>query len=522
MTPRACACDWRHVTSASRSLGARQHGPGRPDRQRRQFQDRAQARFGVLQRQAPPCSCATASTSASPSPEPGVCRAASPRKNRSRRARPVGRRHARPAVLHRHADPRPGRRGRPAGHAARGRELQRVVQQVDHRLPDQVAVAVHRQRAARCRPGSARVPPPAPVKLGQVGQQRARNPVREGGAAGPGLDLRDAQQRVEHRGDAVQVGHRPRRPPRAARPALSACSAASSSRARARVIGVRRSCAMLFDTSRTPSISRPIRSSMSLIVSARRSNSSPRPVTRTRRPRSPCAIAAAVCDTLAIMRRNSRCITSPPADRQHRQQRQRPQQRRGQQPAQRRARLHVAPDQQATAVRQVEPVHPRQVLRAGARHHQVVDMSVGCDRRATREVAGERAHGRVGQQVDRVVVHVAPPAGPRSWSAAPAGRLATARTDPARRRGSPPRPAGPAARPWPTTGTAPAPARSARTARHRRAPTAARRTATGSRGIPLAGSGRGPASRRGACSRRCARCGAAAWRTACRSSAAAG
>ena len=82
----------------------------------------------------------------------------------------------------------------------------------------------------------------------------------------------------------------------AARSATSSRAAptASSSLARARAMGVRRSCAMASETPRTPTISVPIWSSMAFIVCASRSNSSSRPESATRDPRSPPPIAAAV------------------------------------------------------------------------------------------------------------------------------------------------------------------------------------------------------------------------------------
>ena len=159
-------------------------------------------------------------------------------------------------------------------------------------------------------------------------------------------------------------------------PTVPACSAASSSLARARVIGVRRSCAMAFDTSRTPSISRAMRSSMSLIVSASWSNSSPRPdslhalgeVAGRDRRGGGRDVGQRAAEQAAHHQR---------ADRGHRQHhQQRPQQRVGQQRAQLRAHLHVAADQQAEAAGQVEALHDRQRAHAGALDRQFVPGAV--------------------------------------------------------------------------------------------------------------------------------------------------
>ena len=93
------------------------------------------------------------------------------------------------------------------------------------------------------------------------------------------------------------------------RPALAS---ASSSLARARAIGVRRSWAMASDTPRTPSISVSMRSSMVFMVAARRSNSSSRPVSATREDRSPAAMAAAVAKTGRIRDCIARRISQAP------------------------------------------------------------------------------------------------------------------------------------------------------------------------------------------------------------------
>ena len=70
---------------------------------------------------------------------------------------------------------------------------------------------------------------------------------------------------------------------------------------------------MALETCRTPSISRPMRSSMSLIISASRSNSSPRPESFTRCAKSPAEIAAEVVEILASVRRNRLRTMSAPA-----------------------------------------------------------------------------------------------------------------------------------------------------------------------------------------------------------------
>ena len=190
-----------------------------------------------------------------------------------------------------------------------------------------------------------------PVQLRHVGEQWRDVAAGEGGAPRTGLDLGDAQQCLEYRHDAIQIRGRPL--DRATQFAdRFGMRAASSRRARARVIGVRRSCAMALDTSRTPSISRAMRSSMSLIVSASWSNSSPRPVSRTRWVKSPAAIAAAVAETFASVRRNRLRTTSAPTEAIATHHEQRPQQRVGEQRAELGAQLYVASDQQAKAARQ--------------------------------------------------------------------------------------------------------------------------------------------------------------------------
>jgi len=73
-------------------------------------------------------------------------------------------------------------------------------------------------------------------------------------------------------------------PPKAARvsSALASAREISSARLRNLVSGVLRSCAILSDTSRKPVISSPMRASIALRFSARRSSSSPAPVSSSR------------------------------------------------------------------------------------------------------------------------------------------------------------------------------------------------------------------------------------------------
>ena len=146
---------------------------------------------------------------------------------------------------------------------------------------------------------------------------------------------------------------------------------------------------------------------MSLIVSASWSNSSPRPDSRTRWVKSPAAIAAAVAETLASVRRNRLRTTSAPTEAMHQHDQQRPQQRVGQQRAQLRAHLHVAADQQVEAARQVVALHQRQRAHAGALDRQLVPAAAL--RHAVRpvlEVAGDALPGRIDQQIDRIVIDV--------------------------------------------------------------------------------------------------------------------
>jgi hypothetical protein len=125
-----------------------------------------------------------------------------------------------------------------------------------------------------------------------------------------------------------------------------------------------------------------MRVSMSLIVSASRSNSSPRPETRTHRERAQRA-------------------------QQHRHPG-RPQQRVGQQPGHQGVHLHVAPDQQMEAARQLEMLHLRHPAVAGALDGQLVGaLLLQHPHRQAFEVAGELVQRRIGQQVERVVVDVA-------------------------------------------------------------------------------------------------------------------
>ena len=174
---------------------------------------------------------------------------------------------------------------------------------------------------------------------------------------------------------------------------VPACSAASSSRARARVIGVRRSCAMAFDTWRTPSISRPIRSSMSLIVSASWSNSSPRPDTRTRRLKSPAAIAVAVAETLASVRRNRLRTTKAPASAITATTTSPHSSASASSVRSLRARLHVAADQQVVAAGQVVALHLGQRPRAGTHDRQLVPARPAwlTESRPAAQIAGDAA-----------------------------------------------------------------------------------------------------------------------------------
>ena len=77
--------------------------------------------------------------------------------------------------------------------------------------------------------------------------------------------------------------------------------------------GVRRSCATLSVTSRMPFISRSMRSSMRFKLSDKASNSSPDPVSGTRRVRSPAMISPAARLMVSSRRSMLRPISAPPA-----------------------------------------------------------------------------------------------------------------------------------------------------------------------------------------------------------------
>ena len=151
---------------------------------------------------------------------------------------------------------------------AGGREFQRVVEQVGHGLLHQFAVTEQGQvigdfgvqdQPAFLGNGA--------VEFVDVAQHGGEVDGGEGGAARAGFDFGDTQQGLEHADNAVQVSMA-RSIADCRSSVVCACSEASSSRARARAMGVRRSCAMALETWRTPSIRREMRSSMSLMISA--------------------------------------------------------------------------------------------------------------------------------------------------------------------------------------------------------------------------------------------------------------
>ena len=172
-------------------------------------------------------------------------------------------------------------------------------------------------------------------------------------------------------------------------------------------MGVRRSWAMALDTCRTPSINRPMRSSMSLMTSASWSNSSPEPERLTRCAKSPAAMAAAVAETLAMVRRNrlrtmmapivamAMTITTAQISASV-------------------SRLPNCtrtctsrPDQQLVAVRQVVAVHQRQRAHPRAADLELPPLAGLLDHRGPRvQVARHPRHRGIDQQIDRVVVHV--------------------------------------------------------------------------------------------------------------------
>jgi hypothetical protein len=91
--------------------------------------------------------------------------------------------------------------------AAVRRELQGVVEQVRHRLAQQVAVAHQRQL-----PGQLHLQPlvarfgRGAVQLGHVGHHRHQIGRCKGGAAAPGLHLGDSQHGLEDADNAVEIG----------------------------------------------------------------------------------------------------------------------------------------------------------------------------------------------------------------------------------------------------------------------------------------------------------------------------
>ncbi|MEJ0019287.1 MAG: hypothetical protein WDN25_22585 [Acetobacteraceae bacterium] len=144
-----------------------------------------------------------------------------------------------------------------------------------------------------------------------------------------------------------------------------------------------------------------------MIVSANWSNSSPRPDSSTRCEKLPPGdrrgrgrhVGKRAAEQAAHHQR---------ADRGHPQHhQQRPEQRILQQRPQLRPHLHVAPDQQAEAARQVEALHHRQRLHAGALDRQLIPGAVlRGPLRPVLQVAGDPPPGRIDQQVDRIVLDV--------------------------------------------------------------------------------------------------------------------
>ena len=126
----------------------------------------------------------------------------------------------------------------------------------------------------------------------------------------------------------------------------------SSSRLRNRLSGVRRSCATESVTSRRPFISRSMRSSMRLRFSASASNSSPEPLSGTRRVRSPLMISPLV--RLMVSRRLQHVAAEQrPADRaQDQDQQHRPGQGGGEHALGQIAVMHILRDQDHEVRRQ--------------------------------------------------------------------------------------------------------------------------------------------------------------------------
>ena len=214
-----------------------------------------------------------------------------------------------------------------------------------------------------------------PVELGQIGEHRCEVERGKGGAPRAGLDLGDPQQGLEHRDDAVQIGRRPldRGAQLGHRPGMRRGVLQPGPRAgdrRAQVVRDR------VETWRTPSISRPMRSSMSLMVSASWSNSSPRPDSLTRwreiarrdRRRGGGDIGQRAAEQAAHHQRADGChrqtTTSAHSSASVSS------------AAQLRPHLHVAPDQQLEATRQVEALHTGERAHAGALDRQLVPGAV--------------------------------------------------------------------------------------------------------------------------------------------------
>ena len=204
-------------------------------------------------RRLPPCSCATACTSARPSPEPGRVARRLAAEEALGRPRTVRRRNARALIGHRDLDPCVRRRGRQPSRRCRTARISPRCRP-DWRPPAGSAPGRHRPAAAcgastaSAIPRSSATAPYSSATSASSGASRtgrrrsgATRPRSRRCAAAPGTPRRCRPGRPS-----------PARSRRAARLAVSACSAASSSRARARVIGVRRSWAMALDTWRTP------------------------------------------------------------------------------------------------------------------------------------------------------------------------------------------------------------------------------------------------------------------------------
>ncbi len=179
----------------------------------------------------------------------------------------------------------------------------------------------------------------------------------------------------------------------------------TSSRLRRREIGLRRSCAMLSATPRIPVISPSIWSSMAFRLVARRSNSSRLPRTGMRRVRSPCRMSSVPRLMPSIRASRLRLISMPPAMPSTAGQDQAADQRVGHQLGEIGALGHVAPDQQVEAADQLEGAGPRHLglgIPADIGRHQEVDRAVGGaarDRRPGRQVALDPVVVAVGQQI---------------------------------------------------------------------------------------------------------------------------